>query len=202
MKPASASPRLQSRNYSRNGETISQRPDPSRGFHRDRSVSASAFIDHRGSRRTDHRKRADDPLVDGRHRIAGHAAALIISGRAERRAPRESECASKQLVEIPDAQGRLISLCQGLVGRDLFCIAAGVLRMGENVQAQPRQLLCPFQFCDGTGGRESFPGRCSSGHRRSAAHPCRGTIPSGLTVNLEDVDRGVTAVIARAPSSL
>jgi serine phosphatase RsbU (regulator of sigma subunit)/pSer/pThr/pTyr-binding forkhead associated (FHA) protein len=104
---------------------------------------------------------------------------------------------SKQLVEIPDAQARLISLCQALVGRDLLCIAAGVLRMGENVQAQPPQLLCPFQFGDGTAEAPTV----SRPLLQAAIEDQQpilagGTTPSGLTVNLDDVDRGVTAVIA------
>ena len=104
---------------------------------------------------------------------------------------------SKQLVEIPDAQGRLISLCQALVGRDLFCIAAGVLRMGENVQAQPPQLLCPFQFCDGAGQAPTVSRpMLEAAIEDQQPILAGGTIPSGLTVNLEDVDRGVTAVIA------
>jgi phosphoserine phosphatase RsbU/P len=101
---------------------------------------------------------------------------------------------SKQLVEIPDAQGRLISLCTALVGRDLYCTSAAVLRMGQTAQAQ---LLCPFQFKDGAGQ----PPAVSRALLEAAIEDQQpilagGTTASGLTVNLEDIDRGVTAVIA------
>jgi serine phosphatase RsbU (regulator of sigma subunit) len=104
---------------------------------------------------------------------------------------------NQRLLEIPDAEGRLVELCRTLVGPDMSCTCAVALRMTRGGSVQPPQILCPYQL---RAGEAQPPGISRAVVEAAVAHQqpilAGGAVASGLTVNFSDAERGITAIIA------
>jgi serine phosphatase RsbU (regulator of sigma subunit) len=103
---------------------------------------------------------------------------------------------SRRLVEIPDGRQRMVEVCHALVGPDMHCNSAVVVRIARSWEAQP-QLLCPYQLRKG----EAQPPGISRAVVEAAVEEQQpilagGAVSSGLTVNFSEAERGVTAIIA------
>jgi serine phosphatase RsbU (regulator of sigma subunit)/pSer/pThr/pTyr-binding forkhead associated (FHA) protein len=104
---------------------------------------------------------------------------------------------NQRLLENPDAEKRLIELCRTLVGPDMSCTCAVVLRTKRDGSAQPPQILCPYQL---RAGEAQPPGISRAVVEAAVADQqpilAGGSTASGLTVNFSDAERGITAIIA------
>jgi sigma-B regulation protein RsbU (phosphoserine phosphatase) len=103
---------------------------------------------------------------------------------------------ARRLVEIPDGRERLEEVCQALVGPDMNCNSAVVVRIARSGEAQPL-LLCPYQL---RKGEAQPPGISRAVVEAAVAEQqpilAGGAVSSGLTVNFSEAERGVTAIIA------
>ncbi len=104
---------------------------------------------------------------------------------------------NQHLLELSDPRERLIEVCRTLVGPDMSCNSAVVLRTSRSGATQSPQLLCPHQLRE---GYPQPPGISRSVVEAAVADQqpivAGGAISSGLTVNFSDAERGVTAIIA------
>ncbi|MGD0540625.1 MAG: SpoIIE family protein phosphatase [Tepidisphaeraceae bacterium] len=104
---------------------------------------------------------------------------------------------NQRLLELSDPRQRLIEVCQTLVGRDMNCNSAVVLRTSRSGATQSPQLLCPHQLRD---GHPQPPGISRAVVEAAVADGqpivAGGAVSSGLTVHFSDAERGVTAIIA------
>ncbi|HEY1923011.1 MAG TPA: SpoIIE family protein phosphatase [Tepidisphaeraceae bacterium] len=104
---------------------------------------------------------------------------------------------NQHLLELPDPRDRLIQLCQTLVGPDMSCNSAVVLRTSRSGATQSPQLLCPHQLREGhtqpPGVSRAVVESALTGQQPIVAG---GAVPSGLTVNFSEAERGITAIIA------
>lgn len=103
---------------------------------------------------------------------------------------------SRRLVEIADGRERLEEVCQALVGPDMNCNSAVVVRIARSGEAQPL-LLCSYRLRKG----ETQPPGISRAVVEAAVVEQQpvlagGAVSSGLTVNFSEAERGVTAIIA------
>jgi sigma-B regulation protein RsbU (phosphoserine phosphatase) len=101
-----------------------------------------------------------------------------------------------RLVEIGNLSERLAELCRTLVGPDMSCESAVVLRVDRLSEADP-QLLCTYQLrhahAKPPGISRPVVEAAIAGQQPVLAG---GAISSGLTVSFSAADRGVTAIIA------
>jgi serine phosphatase RsbU (regulator of sigma subunit) len=103
---------------------------------------------------------------------------------------------SRRLVEIDNVRQRLAEMCNVLVGPDMSCQSAVVLRVDRSADTDP-QLLCDYQLKPGATkpagiSRPVVESAVAGGQPLLAG----GAVASGLTMSFSAAERGVTAIIA------
>jgi serine phosphatase RsbU (regulator of sigma subunit) len=103
---------------------------------------------------------------------------------------------SQRLVEIENLRQRLAEVCRVLVGPEMSCQSAVVLRVDRAADTDP-QLLCDYQLKPGAVkpvgiSRAVVESAVAGGQPLLAG----GAVASGLTMSFSAAERGVTAIIA------
>ena len=102
----------------------------------------------------------------------------------------------QQLLEIPEARQRMDQICQTLIDGQMRCDSAVILRMDRTTGSVLPQLLCSFAQRDATHAaprimRAAVEAAVANGQPVLVG----GVISSGLTVEFDKQERGVTALI-------